>query len=117
MIQSEFRYWFCERFNGAFIGAHLLAGEYSVAKVDFPFNVFSDSKNYRYEGEYYGGGVVFGYQWILNKRWNLELAIGAGYARVGYDKYPCTECGSLIDRGHKNYFGPTKASVSFLFFL
>lgn len=117
LIQPEYRWWFCERFNGAFIGGHLLGGQFNFAKIDFPFNVFSDLKDNRYEGEFYGVGAVFGYQWILGKRWNLELAIGAGYVRVDYDKYGCDTCGPAIDKGHKNYFGPTKASVSLLFFL
>ena len=117
LVQPEYRWWFCERFNGAFIGGHLLGGQFNFAEIDFPFNVFSDLKDNRYEGEYYGGGVVFGYQWILAKRWSLELAVGAGYVRVDYDKYKCNTCGPATESGHKNYFGPTKAAVSLLFFL
>ncbi|WP_374046825.1 DUF3575 domain-containing protein [uncultured Alistipes sp.] len=117
LVQPEYRWWFCERFNGAFIGAHLLGGQYSFAKIDFPLNVFSDLKNNRYEGEFLGGGIVFGYEWILGKRWNLEAAIGVGYVRVWYDKYGCANCGPKLDSGAKNYFGPTKASVSLIFFL
>ena len=117
MVQPEYRYWFCEKFNGTFIGAHLMGGQYSFAKVDMPMAVFSDLKDYRYEGYYYGGGFVVGYQWILGKKWSLELALGAGYLRVQYDKYPCAQCGQKLDSGFKNYFGPTKAAVSILFFL
>jgi len=117
LVQPEFRYWFCERFNGSFLGVHALGGEYNFAKINLPFSVFDDLKDHRYEGYFYGGGITFGYQWILTKRWNVELSVGAGYVRVHYDKYNCVSCGSSIENGVKNYWGPTKASVSFLLFL
>ena len=117
LVQPEYRWWFCERFNGTFVGTHLLGGQFNFAGIDFPFNVFSDLKTNRYEGEFYGIGAVFGYQLILGKRWSLDMAIGAGYVRVEYDKFGCSTCGPALESGSKNYFGPTKASVSLLFFL
>jgi putative salt-induced outer membrane protein YdiY len=117
LAQPEFRWWFCERFNGAFVGAHALGGEYSFAKLDLPLGVFSDLRDYRYEGWYGGGGISVGYQWILGRRWSLEAAVGAGYVRVQYDKYTCAECAAKVGNGYKNYFGPTKAALSLVFFL
>ncbi|WP_280747540.1 DUF3575 domain-containing protein [Parabacteroides sp. PF5-9] len=117
LVQPEFRYWFCERFNGSFLGVHALGGEYNFSRINLPLSVFDDLDAYRYEGHYYGGGLSFGYQWILSKRWNLELSVGAGYVRVHYDKYNCASCGGNIEQGTKNYWGPTRAAVSFLFFL
>lgn len=117
LVQPEFRYWFCERFNGSFLGVHALGGEYNFAKLNLPLSVFDDLENYRYEGHYYGGGIAFGYQWILSKRWNFELSLGLGYVRVYYDKYNCPSCGGAIEDGVENYWGPTKASISFLIFL
>lgn len=117
MVQPEYRYWFCERFNGLFLGGHLLGGQFNFSKIDFPFNVLPDLKDYRYEGEFIGAGVVFGHQWMLGKRFNLEMSIGAGYVRVMYDKFGCNTCGPAVESGNKNYFGPTKAAISLLFFL
>lgn len=117
LVQPEFRYWFCERFNGSFLGVHALGGEYNFAKIDLPLSVFSDLEDYRYEGHYYGAGIVFGHQWILHKRWNLEASIGLGYVRVHYDKYNCATCGNSLSNGTKNYWGPTKAAISLIFFL
>lgn len=117
MVQPEFRWWFCERFNGSFIGLHLLGGQFNFAGIDFPFNVFPDLKDNRYEGEFIGAGVVFGYQWILSKRWSVEAVIGGGYVRAFYDQYGCNTCGPASSSGTKNYFGPTKAALSFIFFL
>lgn len=118
LVQPELRYWFCERFNGSFVGVHALGGEYNFARIpNLPFTVFDDLENYRYEGHYYGGGIVYGYQWILSKHLNLEMSVGAGYARVHYQKYNCPTCGNVVKEGTKNYLGPTKAVVSLLLFL
>ena len=45
--------------------------------------------NYRYDGKIYGAGISYGYHWILKNRWSMEATIGAGYARLDYDKYAC----------------------------
>ena len=37
----EYRYWFCQSFNGWFVGAHLMGGEFNVSGVDFPFGLLS----------------------------------------------------------------------------
>lgn len=117
LIQPELRFWSCERFNGFFWGIHLHGGEFNVGGIKLPFGAFPGLKDYRYEGYFYGGGVSIGNQWILGKRWNLEASIGAGYARYHYDKYICGNCGERLKDGDKNYFGVTRATLSFIYFL
>ena len=117
LVQPELRFWTCERFNGWFFGVHLHGGEFNFAKVRLPFNLYTNLRDNRYEGYYYGGGVSAGYQWMLGKRWNLEATLGLGYARVEYDKYRCADCSPKIGSGSKNYFGPSKAAVSLIYFL
>ena len=76
LIQPELRYWTCEKFNGHFFGLHGFYGSYNVGGL--PFN--SNIRHNRYQGHLYGGGLSYGYQWILNDHWNLEASIGLGYA-------------------------------------
>ena len=115
MAQPEARYWFCEAFNGHFLGAHLLGGQYNVGGIDLPFGLYEGLKTHRYEGYYVGGGVVYGYQWLLGRRWSLEAALGIGYVRAWYDRYDCPHCGEWRGSGTKNYFGVTKAAVSLIY--
>lgn len=117
LIQPELRFWSCERFNGFFWGIHLHGGEFNVAGIKLPFGAFPSLKDHRYEGYFYGAGVSIGNQWILGKRWNLEASIGAGYARYHYDKFKCGNCGEFLKDGDKNYFGVTRATLSFIYFL
>lgn len=117
LVQPEYRYWFCEKFNGAFLGLHLHGGEFSVANLKLPFGFMSQLKNHLYEGYFYGGGVNVGYQWVLSRHWSIEAAAGVGYARIEADKYPCASCGKKIKSDSYNYFGPTQVALSLIYFL
>jgi len=118
IIQPELRYWTCETFNGHFIGLHALGGSYNVGGVDVPVGILKKLKDYRYEGWAAGGGLSYGYQWILAPRWNFELNLGAGYVYLNYDKFPCIKCGEkLEDDATKNYFGVTKAAISLIYLI
>ena len=39
MAQPEIRYWFCEKFNGHFIGLHAMGGLFNVGNVELPFEI------------------------------------------------------------------------------
>ena len=118
LAQPELRFWACERFNGFFWGIHAHGGEFNVSNIDAPFGLMDWLKDHRYEGHFYGGGVSIGYQWILGKRWNLEASIGGGYARYSYDKYDAYDrCADCMESRDKNYWGVTRATLSFIFFL
>lgn len=110
LVQPELRYWLCERFNGSFFGLHGHYAEYNVSNLDL-FGM----GDYRYEGNLYGAGISYGYHWILKHRWSMEATIGAGYARLKYDKYECGNCGEKLGHKTKNYFGPTKIGLSIIY--
>lgn len=112
LVQPELRYWFCERFNGYFIGLHGHYAEYNVGGIKM-FNL----EGKRYEGNLYGAGLSFGYHWILGNRWSIEATLGAGYAHLNYDKYKCGKCGTKIKDGHKNYWGPTKVGINLVYMI
>ena len=117
LVQPEIRYWFCETFNGHFVGLHAIGGEFNIGGVDIPIGRLSRFREYRYEGFAVGGGISYGYQWIIGRRWNLELNLGLGYARLFFDQFPCARCADLIRSGRTNYFGITKAAISFIYFI
>lgn len=117
MVQPGLRWWTCERFNGHFFGIHAHGGYCNVGGLNLPFGILPELKTHRYEGEFYGGGIHYGYQWILGKRWNLEAEIGAGYVRFNYDKYQCPRCGEHQGSSSRNYFGVTKAALSIIYII
>lgn len=104
LVQPEAKYWLCEKFEGHFVGAHLHGAQY--------FGGFRDK---RYDGYLAGGGLTYGYDWILSPHWNLEASIGIGYARLWYKESPRIPCVKCYENKHKDYFGPTKAAISLVY--
>ncbi|WP_455773567.1 DUF3575 domain-containing protein [Porphyromonas asaccharolytica] len=120
MVQPEARYWFCEVFDGWFLGLHAQGGAINIGGVSIPFileNKNQVMKDNRYEAWFYGGGLSAGYQLMLSRHWSLEFELGAGYNRIHYDKFPCVQCGSKIAEGTANYVGPTKAAISIVYII
>jgi Protein of unknown function (DUF3575) len=117
LVQPEARLWTCTRFSGHFFGLHALGGEYNLGGM-LPFGIKSKQMSaHRYEGWLVGGGLSYGYHWILGKRWGLEATVGLGYAYMKYDKFLCEKCGEKIGSGKTNYFGPTKAGLTLIFMI
>lgn len=116
-VQPAIRYWFCEKFNRTFVGLHAHYADFNVGGLRDWIPVSKNMKQNRYEGQLYGAGVSGGYSWILSNRWSLEMEIGIGYAHIVTDKYPCRTCGTSKGHSHKNYVGPTKASISLIYMI
>lgn len=117
VLAPELRYWTCESFSGHFFGLHAVGGEFNVNDIDVPIGRFKKLNDYRHEGYAVGGGLTYGYQWYLGKRWNLEASISAGYVYFDYEKFKCAKCGSKIGEGTYDYFGVTKATLSLIYII
>lgn len=117
IVQPEFRYFLCERFNGHFFGVHALYSQYNIGGHELPMLLGRGSADFRHEGWAVGAGISYGYQLILGKRWNMEFSAGIGYVNLRYNKYDCPKCGSKISEENKNYFGPTKVAISLTYII
>lgn len=120
LVQPELRYWFCDHFAGHFVGIHAVGGQYNFGNFDTSlkflgtdYSVFADE---RHQGWYVGGGIAYGYSFILSRHWNLELELGLGYVYTRYDVFECEGCGRKVkeDRPH-HYVGPTKAAINLVY--
>lgn len=113
LIQPEYRYWFNETFIGSFVGVQAHFAQFNFAGTT-PFRTVKDN---RYQGNMIGCGVTYGYQWLLSSFWSLEASLSVGYAHLEYDKYGPGKGDALIEKSHANYFGPTQAGISFIYFI
>ena len=112
LASVEARYWFCEVFDGTFVGLQGIIGEYNIE--DIPLIKWPEGS--RYDGIAYGGGVTIGNHWALGRRWGFELSAGVGLLILDRTRYDQGTSGQEIDRKKFLYFGPTKLSVSFMYF-
>ncbi len=119
LVQPEARYWFCDRFSRHFIGAHAIGGAFNLGGINnnlsFLGTDFSVLKEKRYQGYAYGGGIAYGFAFMLSEHINLELEAGFGYMYLDYDIYECGNCGRRIDEDTHHYVGPTKAAINLVF--
>lgn len=104
LAQPEVKYWFCEKFEGHFIGFHVHGAQY-----------FGGFNKKRYDGYLAGFGFSYGYDWILSPHWNIEAEIGLGYAHLWYDQSDRIPCLKNKEHHHKNYVGVTRAALSFIY--
>lgn len=119
-VQPEVRWWLCDRFAGHFLGVHAHGGQFNAGNIDndisFLGTDFSKLSDSRYQGWFVGGGLGYGYDWVLGRHWNLEAEVGFGYSYVRYDEFRCAGCGKRTgeDLEH-HYVGPTKAALSLVY--
>ena len=119
-LQPEARYWFCDRFSRHFLAVHAHGGIYNVGgiknNINFLGTDFSKLTNSRYQGWFVGGGIGYGYAFILGDHWNLEAEIGFGYSYTRFDRFDCVGCGKKIETNMPHhYIGPTKAAISLVY--
>lgn len=105
LLQPEVKYWFCEKFEGHFVGVHAHGAQF-----------YSTLGNKRRDGYLAGAGISYGYDWILSPHLNLEAEIGVGYARLWYKESDCIPCLKGEQRVRMDYVGPTKAALSLIYF-
>lgn len=141
VVMPEYRWWTCSAMNGFFWGIHAMGGQFNVSNMYVPQvghffghshdkngltdydekypthgNVFKAARgDSRVEGTFLGGGATVGYQWIINRHWNLEAEIGAGYDYVWTKHYKCSDCDKLLHEGGVNYVGLTKAGITLMY--
>lgn len=120
MIQPELRFWFCDSFYGHFLAMHGIGGQYNFGGFENDFSFlgtdFSPLSDSRFQGWAAGGGLAYGYDWILGHHLNLEVEIGAGVIYTEYDQFKCVGCGKRILSGQPYYYvGLTKAAVSLVY--
>lgn len=116
-IEPEIRYWLGCPYKKHFIGADLLYSHYNAGGVHFPFGIFSELKEHRFQGDLGAVGIVYGYNWTLpNNHWSIETAIGLGYGITRYTKYRCYgKCASALEKKTKGMLMPTKIALSLVY--
>lgn len=125
LVQPEFRYYFCERFSGHYIGVHGLASEYNVCGDQWLLSAMGSLSNNsgdrdvtsRYQGTGYGAGFTYGYCLPISSRFNLEFSIGGGYIYLDYDQYGGAKCAPYVSSGSSHYFGITKVGISLVYII
>ena len=126
LVSPEVRYWFCESFNGHFIGINANYTQFNVGGFPVPGlfvpsendGIFiNDLKNERSEGWAAAAGITYGYAWPIARRWNMELNLGVGFWYSEYGSYQTRPCGLFHGSNVKKAIGLTDLGVSFIYLI
>ena len=130
LVQPELKFWFCERFNGAFLDVHALAGTATLGSFyDFSqhYRKFPNLQTFLLKDALvlgFGGGI--GYDWILSRHWNVEVELGLGYMFTKGDEYVLSTAADgshylpddaipVLEGSIFDYLGPTKLALSVVY--
>lgn len=108
MFAPEARYWFSARPQaGHFLGIMALGANYNLS-LD----------GHHYKGDALGGGLTYGYSFVLGKHWSLETTVGAGAIYRHEKNYKeATEKEPDEANFRKWQLFPLKAGVSFVYII
>ena len=126
--QPEFRYWFCEAFQGHFIGINGNFTQFNMGSVSVPLQrVFinlapenapvTDLSVSRAEGWAVGAGITYGYAFPIARRWNIEFTAGFGWWYTTYSQYESRKCGLFQETVQIHALGPTSLGISFIYMI
>ena len=101
LVSPDLRYWVDSVNVHHFFGINPVYVHYNLAGVKLPFNLYQLNKDSRYQGDFGGLGVFYGYSWPLGRHWNIEAVIGGMVGYTKYDTYACGHCGKKIGDGKK----------------
>lgn len=113
-VQPEIRYWFDGNNERWFAGAHFGYAQYNFA-LDGEYRI----QDHDGKSPALGGGVSAGYRMSVsrNKRWKMELSLGAGVYSLHYDKFRNEENGLPVRTVRKTFFGIDQANISIVYTL
>ena len=87
LVSPDLRYWTDSVNVHHFFGINPVYVHYNISGIHLPFNLYQLDKGQRYQGDFGGMGVFYGYSWPLGRHWNIEAAIGAVVGFTKYDTY------------------------------
>ncbi len=126
LVSPEFRYWFCNSFQGHFIGINGNYAQFNIGAIPVPIHKAFiplndtpdlDLEKSRAEGWAVGAGLTYGYAFPIARRWNMEFTAGFGYWYTVYNQYESRKCGLFQETIHKHALGPTSLGVSFIYMI
>jgi hypothetical protein len=108
MVSPEIRYYMGQQ-RRFYLGLGGNIGQADMAWVPFS-GLFT--KNQGYDGNFYGGGLVVGYQVRLANRLSLDLNLGLGGTHYEYEIYDVDTDATINADASREFWGPTQAGVT-----
>lgn len=100
-VQPEIRYWLNRPLVSHFFGVTAFSNSYNILIDDV-----------HRKGDAFAGGITYGYDWVLNKHWNIEATLGVGVLRYRQFKYDKGTAKPAAPNDCRTIFAPIKLGIS-----
>lgn len=127
LVSPEVRYWFCNSFQGHFIGINANYTQFNIGGLPQGMpNLFvnlntevpmPDLSVARIQGWAVGAGLTYGYAFPIARRWNMEFTVGYGLWYTEYDQFESRKCGLFQQSVGRLALGPATAGISFIYMI
>ena len=126
LVTPEVKYWFCEAFQGHYIGINGNYTQFNVCGIYVPDvfykysqggNLLDDLQYARSQGWAAGAGLNYGYAFPISRRWNMEFTLGLGFWYTEYDRFESRKCGLFQEHVSRYAVGPTDLGISFIYMI
>ena len=127
LVSPEVRYWFCNSFQGHFIGINANYTQFNIGGLPQGMpNLFvnlntevpmPDLSVARIQGWAADGGLTYGYAFPIARRWNMEFTVGYGLWYTEYDQFESRKCGLFQQSVGRLALGPATAGISFIYMI
>ncbi len=112
-LAATLKYWINGNEKGRdYIGAYIGYADYDIGELK-PLG--GNLERFRYDGNLYSAGIVYGHRFNFGKHFALETELGMGYAHVDYEKKDAaaSDYASAASKSHsKNKFSITRAALN-----
>lgn len=79
-----------------YIEANVIYSHYNVGNIHFPFGLWPDARNHRFQGDFLALGAKYGYSWVMSRDWRIEAEAGIAIGYTWFKEYDCPHCGSFL---------------------
>lgn len=128
LVSPEIRYWFCNSFQGHFLGINGNFTQFNIGALPFAIpdlfislsgdsGAAPDLQSSRIQGWAVGAGLTYGYAFPIARRWNMEFTCGFGWWYSAYDSFESRECGLFQQAVQKHALGPSALGISFIYMI
>jgi hypothetical protein len=89
-----------------YIEANLIYSHYNASNIHFPFGLWPDARDHRYQGDLLAVGAKYGYSWVLSRNWRIEAEAGIAVGYAWFKEYECPHCGTFLGDGDRLFLLP-----------
>ena len=89
-----------------YVEANAIYSHYNAGNIHFPFGLWPDARDHRFQGDLLALGAKYGYGWILSRNWRIEAEAGVAVGYAWFKEYDCPVCGAFLGDNSRIFLLP-----------